>query len=223
MTTATQPRELVRYIAKRLADLSDCEAEIENKLWNTNQSLIEGIDPDDDDERLAASSAIHENEKQVARTFRYMMLIGACSFVEEAVKQISQMVIADYDEQIGGRPRHEGEVRKHIVILTEGGLVDEGSLQPQLDSIYRFVDLRNSIVHAWGRIEGTRNPQRLRDGIAALITSNSGMKIVETKDGFLYLNDQVIPSAIVASEEFIDLLTNSCFSISLTMQQAVAG
>lgn len=214
-TYATSAEKLINYMSIRSDDLSDCNSKVENELWSENQRLIEGVsDPDDPDKRIAVSRAIHEREKRAARTFRYMLLISVCSFVEESVKQLAQLKFPDWKDRL---PKNGSELEKYAAIFVDANLVDRKELEPQIDSIIQFIWLRNCVVHAWGCLRAYKYPHDIQQVVKDVNRGKSPPLIGIDKKEFLWFTEDLVSHAICDADDVIEVLTKASFDRSFRM------
>jgi len=197
-----------QYLHLRCEYLSRTNAEIENKLSDDRLKICRQISVGElPKQNPLVGRAFFRIECIVGNTFRYTMLAGICSFLEEAVKEMSRRVVPEYERKL---KKKEGNfLRRHIDVLCDAGL-DVASIQTEIDKFHALITLRNSIVHAWGKVSAGRCPEQLRACIATIETAE------ESKDGFVYLGDQVIPEAICSAEEIADHILTTMLNATMT-------
>lgn len=186
-------RDLANYLNRRLDYLGKCETEIENKLWRDERQLLrkveEGVCREDDP---ALGSFLFHIDCIVGNTFRYTMLVGVCSFLEEAMKEITKRRVKDYDALIKAQ-RSGNWLRKHVRILCNGAGLDLVPLRGDLQKFHDLITLRNCIVHSWGKLAGARSPNAVKMAAQRIPTAEISL------DGYLFFGDQVVPEAITAA------------------------
>ncbi len=203
-------KKLADYLHRRLQYLEVCTSEIENKLKDDKSSLLDDIDNGvrDKNDPDIGKLVFHLNYV-VGNTFRYTMLVGICSFVEEALKAIAKLLFSDYESQFKNL-RKGSEIDKHIKLLTRDEKFDAASIQTDLDKFKDMYTLRNCIVHAWGKLENAKVPDDVTEALARIETAEI------SKDGYLLLGDQVIAEAIDTAESIVDSVITQRMGTSIT-------
>ena len=202
--------DLGKYLRRRLEYLERCNAEIESKLSDDERDLCRRVDKGEYSKNDSAiDQIVFHLEIVVGNTFRYTMLIGVCSFLEEAIKAITKRLVSDYETKL--RAQKKGNwLRKHIQVLS--GLVGlkVAPIQRDLDKFYNLITLRNCIVHAWGKVAEARDPDAVMGAAHKVETTEI------SKDGYLVLGDQVVPEAIIAAENIAEEILTSNLRVSMT-------
>jgi hypothetical protein len=199
-------QRLAAYLKRRLENLQSYGAEIESRLQDDKQDLLKGIDEGryaKEDPQLG--KAFFHIEFVLGVTFRYTLLVGICSFLEEAIKTISSRIMSDYESKLKGQKRGSW-LEKHIAVL---GVHLPQSVRAQVECFGRLITLRNCIVHAWGKISACRNPNAVKKALQAIEEQTASMNLeigCITRDGYLYLAPDIVPHAIIAAEEIVDAL-----------------
>jgi hypothetical protein len=203
-------RDLADYLHRRLEYLRACKTNIENRLradeMDLRQKIDDGVYSKNDP---AIGKTIFHLEYVVGNTFRYTMLIGVCSFVEEAMKAIGTRLLPDYDARITAGKR-ENWLRKHIRVLSDAVGLDSAPIKSHVGKFYDIITLRNCIVHAWGKLAKTRNPQTVKAAIKRL----EGADV--STDGYLLLHDEVVSEAIETAEDILESILQSTLHVSMT-------
>ena len=209
MDATNSNQELTEYLRKRLEHLEQCNATFESHLDEERRGLQrkrdEGAVRHDDPEVRKIN---HHREYVVANTFRYTMLVGLCSFLEEAIREITQRLDSNYDANI--KAKKGSWLRRHTQVLVAHSGVDLGPIRQDLSTFHDLITMRNCVVHAWGRVAGARNPKATKDAVARIDTAEI------FKDGFLRFGDQVLPEAIIAAENIADHILVSELKTSIT-------
>jgi hypothetical protein len=193
-------RVLADYLHRRLERLAQCNAEIESNLSDDKQDLCLQVD---DGGITANDPAIgrvfFQIEYVFGNTIRYTMLVGVCSFLEEALKAIARLRVANYEAALAEQ-KHGNWLKKHIHLLSKSIVLDLSSIQGDLDKYAALIVLRNCVVHAWGKVSESQNPGRIEAAVLAIESAEI------TKDGYLFFGDQVVIEAIIAAENISDAL-----------------
>lgn len=208
--TAFAARKLAEYLRKRLEYLQQCNAELEEKIACESRDLCRGVesgryqrtDP-------IVGRIIFHLEFVVANTFRYTLLVAVCSFLEEAVKEVTRAAVPDYAKQMQSE-RRGSWLAKHLRILRNAAKFDDAAERASVEKFRDLIALRNCVVHAWGKVPNSRNPTAVHAAAKRIDTAEV------TKDGCLKFGDQVVPDAIIASEAIADSILTQLFGVSIT-------
>jgi len=187
--------EEVNYLRKRLDHLRSCIIEIENRLSDDKTDFINRCQ----DEDTRAKYVIHI-EGAVLNTFRYSMLVAVCTFLEESVRSLCGRAVTDYATRLKASGRGTW-LAKHRCLLANHTSVDVVGMKRDLDTMEEFVQVRNCIAHAWGKVDACRNNRQLRD-----IVSTRSECFYLSADGFLIALDQAVLTALTASRRIVDKL-----------------
>jgi hypothetical protein len=194
MLTSEQKEELMTYLSKRFEYIRESVASAETflkeerdryaKQATTQGELSPGI-----------QDALHDIDYGLSTTFRYCFLVAVCSFVDDFLKKVGALTVTDYDRKFEG---FKGNwLNKHLRVLkSETGI----NIAPVNDQIVLFKDIvtvRNAIVHQWGKVETSRNKKILE----TIIGKYDWIK--KSADGYIYLNDNAISTALVAVREIV--------------------
>jgi hypothetical protein len=210
MTANNPTNDLGEYLHRRLQYLDRCNAEIESKLSDDERNLCGKIDDGAYSKNdPSVGQIIFHLEYVVGNTFRYTMLVGVCSFLEEAIKAISKRLVADYEAKIKA-PRKGTWLWKHICVLSGCVSLDLAPIQSDLDTFQDLITLRNCVVHAWGRIAEANDPDAVKAAAERIETA------AVSADGFLIFGDQVVPDAIIAAENIAEHVLTSKLQTSMT-------
>ena len=133
----------------------------------------------------------------VADTFRYSMLVAVCTFLEESIKFITQQLNKDYKSK--RKDIKQGSwLSKHLELLASCAGLEIKSIESQKILFNDVILIRNTIAHAWGRVEVSKSPKKLCDTISQYDWININ------DEGFIILDDQAIPNALVAALEIVE-------------------
>jgi hypothetical protein len=209
-TPAKGNRDLADYLHERLRRLEQCNAKVEEKLCDDRiafcTKIDEGVYSKNDP---IIGQMVHHLEMVVGNTFRYTMLVGVCSFLEEAMKTITKRLVSDYETRIKSQ-RKGNWLRKHIRVLSDTVGLDVAPIQAEVNKFHDLITLRNCVVHVWGRLEEATNPDAVRQ--AAERVETAGI----SKDGYLVFGDQVVPEAIITGENIADEILKTKLQVSMT-------
>ena len=136
------------------------------------------------------------------------MLVGVCSFLEEAIKGITKRLVADYDARL--KAQKDGNwLHRHLQVLSDCVGLDIVPFESEVSVFDDLITLRNCIVHAWGKLAESHDPR------AVQAASERTESAEVSKDGYLVLGDQVIPGAIIAAEKIADGMLASKLRVSM--------
>jgi len=193
-------RDLRDYLHRRLDYLERCNTQVETEIWDQEMDLCRKIDDGFYSQNdPAIGEIIVHLEFVVGNTFRYTMVVGVCSFLEEAIKRITKRLVADYDAKIKAQ-RGGNWLSKHMRVLSHHAGLKIECLKGELDKFDDLIRLRNCIVHAWGNVAGARDPATVQTAVQRIETAEI------SKDGYLVLGDQVVPEAICTAENIADAI-----------------
>lgn len=184
-------KELVTYLNGRFKYLRECSTSVEGFF-------------DEEYKRYAPQSKPNESTHEIRRalhdivvnmtTFRYCFLIAVCSFVEDSLKKLGELVVPDYNQKIKNDHPHDGWFKKHIRLL-KSTEIDVTPIDEQINLFEDIIIVRNAIVHQWGKVETSRNKGKLETIIGKYDW------IEKKADGYIFLNDSTVPTALVAARE----------------------
>lgn len=208
---ATNPnQQLGDYLRKRLEHMEQCKAAFDSHLNEEKRELQRKLDMDTlrhDDP--AVGKIVHHREYVVANTFRYTMLVGLCSFLEEAIKEIAERLLSDYDAKLKSVKKGNW-LRRHMRILVDRSGVDLGPIEQDLNKFHDLITLRNCVVHAWGKVAAANDPAAVKAAVGRIQTATM------FRDGFLCFGDQVLPEAIIAAENIAEHILVSELKTTMT-------
>lgn len=202
--------DLGGYLYRRLKYLERCNVEIETKLSDDDRDLRLAIgDGEYSKHDPAVGQIIFHLEYVVGNTFRYTMLVGVCSFLEEAIKAIAKRVLPDYEERI--RTQKKGNwLRRHIRMLANSVALNGAAMQSDLDTFHDLITLRNCVTHVWGKVADSNHPHAVKKAAQRIET------VEISRDGYLVFGDQVVPEAIIAAENIAESILTSKLHVSMT-------
>lgn len=220
MVSKNTPADLLAdYLHCRLKHLDASNSRIEEYMSVEGMTLCRKIDEGVYTANSPAVARIVKHlEYVVGNTFRNTMLVGVCSFLEEAIKAIAKLLIDDDDDYEKKLKSLKGGnwLSKHIELLVNNvGLTVDVSLTSELDKFHQFITLRNCVVHSFGKVSGDRNPTAVLGAVNVLMAIDNGTVEV-TKDGFLLFGDQLVPEAIITAENIGDAILGVTTGASMT-------
>jgi len=127
---------------------------------------------------------LHEIEVQYAMMLRYAMLPRFIGLLERMIKGLCKVADPHVYKSIDQREW----LKTHLSFLEIKG-IDLSPIHRDIDALGHLIALRDCVVHANGEIALCKSPARVEAAINAIDTAR------QLNDGFLYLGDQVIPTA----------------------------
>lgn len=210
MSTKKTNHELAEYLRLRLEYLEQCASDYNEHLdWlqqALNNRIREGVCHPDAPE---IGKAKFFREYILANTFRYAMLVALCSYLEEAIKEITRRLVHGYHEKIQAE-RDGNWLTRHARVLEKEHGMDFAPIEKEQRAFGDLIDLRNCIVHAWGKVAEARRPRAVEAAAGRVATA------CITKDGFLFLGEHVLIEAIEAAEKIVDYILCREFDESIT-------
>lgn len=201
-------QKLIGYLSRKLDYIHQIYASFENNLIKNKISLANsGLSEQE------IGRAYNRLEHIDGNLFRQAMLIMVCSYLEEAMNLIGEVVISDYLAKIG-KYKKGNWFEKQKRLFEEVGLSFEG-IEEECDRISDLLVVRNCIVHAGGRIEKCKCPAKIEKAVERLNERDKhrNVNLVEiTADKFLYLGDSIIATVIFASQRIIEQCSKAKFS-----------
>jgi len=202
--------DLGDYLYRRLQDLERCNIEIETKLADDERDHCRRIDEGQYSKNdPAVGQIIFHLEYVVRSTFRYTMLVGVCSFLEEAMKAIAKRVLPDYEARIKARKKGNW-LQEHIRNLSNSVVLNVAPIQSDLDKFHHLITLRNCVTHAWGKVAECNDPDAVKAAAKRIETAEI------SRDGYLVFGDQVVPEAISSAENIAESILTSKLQESMT-------
>lgn len=197
--SVTDIQKIIGYLSKKLDYVHHIYASLEDNLSKDIDSLANsGLSEQD------VGRYYHRLEYIIGNLFRQAMLIMVCSYLEEAMNLVGEVAISDYSMRINKKKKGNWfNKRKSLFEMT--GVSFKGT-EKECDDINDLIEVRNCIVHAGGSIEKYKYPKRVEEAVARLKEryKDGNFNLVEISgDKFLYLGDNVIATAIIASEKII--------------------
>jgi hypothetical protein len=131
---------------------------------------------------------------------RNCLVIGVCCFLEDMLRRLGNLALPDYDSRFKkDKAEHrENFLKTHVRVLGADVGVDFRPMERQLRQLDHTVVIRNSLVHAWGKVETSTNPLKIREVL------NEVKWAEKTADGYVALDDQAYPEVMIATMELVE-------------------
>jgi hypothetical protein len=209
MPTPEQKNELVSYLKIRLKYIRDCATLLEGFLDAEYKRYA--LQSDNNKLTPEMQEVLHDIEYGLTLTFRYCMLVAVCSYVEDSLKKIGELVVSDYSQKIKSDHSHDSWFRKHLRVLESDAKIDFTAIESDISLFEDIITVRNAIVHTWGKVDEVKNPAKLET-----IIENKKKKygtnnwIEKTANGYIFLNDLALPNAKITATNIVrHVLTKS--------------
>ena len=209
--------ELGVYLRRRLGHLRSCHVLVEERIYDDIMAHAEKSKGHKDADS-AMNRLMHHLIYGLGNTFRYTLLIGVCSFLEESVKAIAKELIPDDKKRAKTMEKKNGNwLQKHIHLLATLAL-DPTPFQGDLDGFNDLITVRNCITHSWGKVAKSRNPKETTDAVQRIKTAGKKENIHDhadlSKDGYVILGDRIIPHSVWLAECIVDALFTAMLKVS---------
>jgi hypothetical protein len=189
-------RVLADYLHLRLERLQKCIATFEQQISKDKDELCQMVDRGElrrDDP--AIGRAVFHLEYVLGNTFRSGLFVGVCSFLEEAVKEVTKLLVTDYGEKMKKEQGKKGNwLEKHVRVLTGVG-INFSQVRAELNTFNHCITLRNCVVHDSGKVAEAKDPDAVRAAVQHVDTAEI------SRDGYLFFGDSVCPTAIWSADE----------------------
>lgn len=188
-------KALTGYFDRRIAALDFCNRTIENAILD-QKSQIENLA-----NTGTCSLADPETQRGLGRlsgpipsTSRNCMLITVCCLLEDLLRRAGNIALVDYDVVFkqDKKEHHEHFLATHLRAMKTKAGINFVPVQEHVDQLEHAILIRNSIVHAWGKVETSQNPDRLRDTLGKVSWAE------ESGDGYIVLDDQAYADVMQA-------------------------
>lgn len=200
-TASSDNAAIAKYLRKRLEYLRACNGDIQNRLSDDATEFINTCDDED-----TCFNRLFHIESVVGNTFRYSMLLAVCTFLEESVKFLCHRSVTDYAIRL----KESGSgtwLARHRRLLANHTTVDLAGIEGDLEVMEEFVQVRNCIAHAWGKLGGCRNEQQLREIVERVDY------FTVSADGYLLVEDHAVPTAIIKSGHIANKLVQDLLGL----------
>jgi hypothetical protein len=207
-----EQQQFVDYLKRRWQDLTAANDYLIHKLREDEEKWVESVNAGKSTE-ADANHALGHAEHVVSRSLRYAMLTSFCTFLEETAREFASRAFPS-DFQNRAEKNKGSKFRKYVSVVVDADF-DTSPIREDLEKFDALIILRNCVVHAWGNISRTHNPDATRQAVNKI--ESAGIY----KDGFLYFGDCVLSEAIIAAENIADamidqLLPKTCTPLPST-------
>lgn len=212
--TKTFYRELHRYALWRIEQLFHCHCEVEKKVSDDKYAAL----AKDHEERLAGAAAnpslgrlLHHLEYTLGNTFRYTLIIGVCSVLEESVKAIAEEQFPDeaYRRITLNAKSQKGRnwLQKHIYLFaTLPGFKANDLLGSEAERFSDIITLRNCIGHSWGNVDKDEHPEQVTAAVQRIQirARQENSYLADISNGYIVLGENMVSDAINLAERVIE-------------------
>ena len=198
--TQNDTKKFKEYLFEKFKSVYEIYASFENSLTNNKIELTKrGLSVEDFD------GAYRRLEDIEGNLFRQAMLVMVLSFLDEAMNLIGEADIPEYSMEVSKKKKGSW-FEKQKKSFVKYGFSFEG-IKDECERINDLIHVRNCIVHAGGRIDKYRYPKQVEKAIYRLNNRDKhrNLKLVDiTSDKFLCLGEDIIATAIIASNKIIE-------------------
>jgi hypothetical protein len=210
-------RELLNYADWRFEQLEHCKCEIEDRVRKgvvdvakqSRKRKESGLPPDP-----SLAAMWYHTEYTLGNTFRYALLVGVCSVLEEMVKTIAE-------RQFPGEPvkgKGMNWLDKHLALFAKRpGFATTDEFKQWVADFDDIVTLRNCICHNWGSIAKDDYPQQVMDALKRIgkRAERQNTSLAEpSKDDYLYLGDNMVSDVLCLAH---DIAVDICEAMKKTV------
>ncbi len=196
-----QREQLIQYYNRRREALEFCSARFHHAVEDEKQEIIDSVN----EGRLSLENpevqrAIGKLNGPIASTSRNCLLIAVCSLLEDVLRRAGNLALKDYDSifKKDKNDHREDFLRTHRRILEAEAGIHFEPVADYVGALERAVLIRNSVVHAWGKVETSTHPEILRKTLDEIKWAD------ETQDGYICLYDDAVPEVMWAAEQVIE-------------------
>lgn len=197
MTKEQSRGEMIKGAFERLDAVYRVYVDIEERVQEEIDGISWGQGPDGE-----ALRVYRYLEYMQANVGRQSMLTMVCAWLEEVIDMLGKDAIPEYADKV--KSKDGGWFKKRLDVW-QGHGVEIGGIAEERTFMESAIEVRNCVVHAGGRIERCRNPKRLTDVVTWLMAKakEGNFHYASIRDGLLYLGDNIVTGAIIASEQII--------------------
>lgn len=196
-----QRDKLIQYYHRRRDALDFCGATFHHAIEDETQEIMDLINKGrrsaDDPEIQQALGTL---SGPIASTLRNCLFIAVCCFLDDLLRRAGNLILNDYDAMFrkNKQEHRDNFLKTHLRILETRVGMKFQPLHNQIAQLDYAVSVRNALVHAWGKVETSTNPDRLREVLGALTWA------VESGDGYIALSDQAYPDTMHATMDLVE-------------------
>ncbi len=198
--STVQKAKLIEYYHRRRDALDFCGSRSRHAIEDDKAEIMDLMNKDqrvaDDPE---TQRALGNLTGPIACTSRNSLVIAVCCFLEDLLRRVGNLAIVGYDSEFkkDKNKHHDNFLKTHLRVLNTMAGIDCEPVKSQLVLLDYAILIRNSLVHAWGKIETSTNPDRLREALNAVDWA------VESADGYVALCDQAYPEVMTAAVRLV--------------------
>jgi hypothetical protein len=172
-------QQLLRYLNTKLDHLHETNTDVEAHLSRERDIMLKGnLTKEEKDEVKRYYNYV------VGNTFRQVMFIAACAFLEEVMKIIAKNVVPDYPKK-----RLKGNIFERPVEALRQGGVSFAKIEKECQRLSDLVEVRHCIVHTGAKVEDYHN-ERVTEAVERYDF------LGPFKDGFLCLGEGAVSTVL---------------------------
>ena len=190
MISRDHKKNMMQYLVKRLESLDYCRASFEENINADKNGMLDSVtrgqlSPNNAD----LHKALFKIDYLIAPTFRNCMLIAVCTYLEESLRRLGNLIIDDYDSKVK-QLKSGNWLKKQLRVYRSQIGADLNSIKKHIKKFEEIIFIRNAIVHSWGKVDAHRNPSKIKK----IIDDNHWAEV--SVDGLIYLDDQAYAYAM---------------------------
>lgn len=218
---SSKRKKITWYFRKRLDALDYCNHTFEIKVRDEMQTIMDSVNSgkiQSNDSELyfdsELSKALTKLNYRIPSTFRNCMIVGVCTLIEDFLLLIgNNTIITNFEKKADNvKPTEEekkegglSKIKRYLRVLQGELSIDFTPINKDLQLIDDFVTIRNSIVHAWGKIDSEKDNKR--DKLRDIISQRKWVE--ETGDGYIFLKHEAYADSITPVQSLVNHILDS--------------
>ncbi len=155
----------------------------------------------------------------IANSFRYMLLIGMCAYLEESIVAIGRILITDCDVKFKKlKIKNTSWLHRNLRLLENDAGFNSNSMKKKEVIFDDIVTLRNCIAHHWGKIDESRDPAAVEAAVYRLIKSGKPQNldlVAISKDRILALGDNMVTHASINAGIILNTILKKTLKVTM--------
>jgi hypothetical protein len=209
--------DIEKYIRWRDDQIQHCRVLIEEQM---KMDKIDLLTKANEQPNIETGKLWYHLEHTLGNTFRYTLLLGVCSTLEETLKSIAEKIFPDKEEGKRQLRQAEKEIRQEIgyqnwlrsytrMICKRLQIIETERFETDVSQFSDIITIRNCIIHSWGKIEASEFINQTRQTVERLaeIGKEQNCDMVDiSRDGYLALGDKIVAHAQCLTVPIVDFL-----------------
>jgi hypothetical protein len=193
--------KLIQYYQRRNDALGFCAVTSHEAIEDEKQKILDLVNKGQRPPNAPEIQyALEKLTGPTASTSRNCMFIAVCCFLEDLLRRAGNLALDDYDSEFkrDKKENRENFLRTHVRVLQTKVGIDFNSVKKHVVLLDHAVLIRNSLVHAWGKVDTSTNSDKLREALDTVDWA------VESADGYVALDDQAYLRVMIATVELVE-------------------